>query len=97
MSRKKAHKPREEVLLQALEDVTDREETYGPPLLNHTRIAIMFSAWQSCKSPDAPVTPLDSIVFQILTNLARLAQTPEHKGTWDNIAGYSAIGYEVHK
>lgn len=95
MGRKKKQTLKENVLTQALADVKEREARYGDPLINHTRVVTLWSAWEACKAPGAPVQPLDSIVFQILTNLARIAETPNHKGAWDNIAGYAGVGYEV--
>lgn len=99
MARKKQRRGRKPkalritVLEQAIADVSDREGTYGPPLDNHLRVATLMLAWRQI-SPHG-IGPLDSIIFQIMTNVARIAQTPGYKGSWDNIAGYAAIGYEV--
>jgi hypothetical protein len=96
VARPKKLRPREEVLHQALTDVADREGVYGPPLQNHQRIAILLEAYQRALGRPY-IEPVDSILFQILTNIARLMETPGHKQTWDNIAGYAGIGYEVTK
>jgi len=92
---RKATRPREEVLQQALLDVADREGVYGDPLVNHQRIAILWLAWDQLTG--FRNTPFDVVVKEILKNGARLVETPNHKGSWDNIAGYAAIGYEVTK
>lgn len=89
--------PRIQVLNQAIADVKDREPIYGPADVNHARVARLWAAYCNCKANPNEVDPVDSIMFQILTNIARLIETPSHKGSWDNIAGYAGIGYEVKK
>ena len=87
------------MLEQAISDVADREGYYGDPQINHWRIAKLMEAYMEAKAvtnkgvfvPSA----VDSVAFQIITNLARLMETPNHKPAWENIAGYSGIGYEV--
>jgi hypothetical protein len=83
------------VLEQAIKDVAERESTYGKPSVNHARIARLWAAYQSCKANRDVVAPIDSVMFQLLTNIARLIETPNNKEAWDNIAGYAGIGWEV--
>lgn len=88
-----AKKQRFDVLNQVIKDVKDREALYGSPIVNHSRVAILISAYQECKGDK--FEPVDSIMFQILSNIARLIETPDNKAAWENIAGYAAIGHEV--
>lgn len=94
MARRK-QRVREQVLEQAMSDVADREDYYGNPLINHARVSTLMAAYQRCKGDTPPDSPIDSIIFQILTNVARLIETPSHQPAWENIAGYAAIGAEV--
>lgn len=95
MGRKKKLTPRASVLTQALDDVEDRNGIYGDAKVCHMRIAHLCKAWNEIKADGGEVTPLDIVVYHILTNLARIAETPNHKGAWENIAGYAGVGYEV--
>lgn len=96
---------RKEVLNAADAAVSgDRQLNYGNPESNFARIAELWNAWAIIRNPiiqrqiDTGVilhTSVDVAVFLILVKLARLANSPSHRDSWIDIAGYAACGAEV--
>jgi len=92
-----------ELLEQALEACTGgRQLNYGRPEANFQRIADLWNTWieiKHIKNDDPEVSEFLSSwevpVLMILMKLARLANTPEHKDSWLDIAGYAACGYDI--
>ena len=87
-----------EILDKASELVSgDRRDDYGPPTLNHGATADMFNGYLARRygvyTGDDPVVSLDAqdvCVFNICQKLSRLANTPGHKDSLVDIAGYAA-------
>lgn len=83
---------------------SDRRDVYGSPSLNHTATANIFNAYLSRRYGEqivrqsASATGLvdmrldaqDVCVFNICQKLSRLANTPGHRDTLIDIAGYAA-------
>lgn len=68
----------------------DREAVYDDAFDNFTKIALMWSS-----TLGAPVTPVDVAMCMIQVKLSRLTNTPEHRDSWVDIAGYAALGAYV--
>ena len=68
----------------------DRNKAYGPPLLNHQRIAAIWSVVLGIK-----VTPAQVALCMAGVKIARLAQTPDHLDSFIDGAAYMAIAGEL--
>ena len=42
-----------------------------------------------------PISPADVAAMMIMLKISRARQTPTHKDSWVDMAGYAACGYEV--
>lgn len=89
--------PRQEILEEALRIVSnDRANTYGLPEHNLERIA---RSWRTTifnkYGVVIPLTGGDVALLMIDMKIARLANTPDHKDSWTDIAGYAAAGYQA--
>jgi hypothetical protein len=87
--------PADEALLRdALAAVTgERRKAYGDPEQNFATIADLWGAYLRRRGmhPAHPVlTPGDVAQMMILVKVARLAQTPDHRDSMLDIAGYAA-------
>lgn len=86
------------ILEQANELVNvDRQQDYGDPHTNHQRIADLWNAYlNGCRSQAGSdgyeYNATDAAVMMILVKVARLMQSPNHKDTWVDIAGYAEVG-----
>lgn len=73
--------------LFALEDalavVKDRGSVYGPPREDMARIAKLWSAFLG-----VDIAPAQVPACMMLVKLSRLAQTPNHRDSFVDIAGY---------
>lgn len=85
--------PMGDLLFWAANTVHKRTDDYGTPMENHKRIADLWSAYFSGTKSD--VRPHDVAVAMILAKIARLEQSPKHKDSWTDIAGYAAVGWEI--
>lgn len=82
---------RTEVLNKANQITTgERQEAYGTPEDNFTKIAALWSAYL-----DAPVTPEDVASMMILLKTARISSGQRVADNWVDIAGYAACGGEI--
>jgi len=43
---------------------------------------------------DATVTPVDVAIMSALIKVARLIESPGHRDSWLDLAGYAACGYQ---
>jgi len=85
---------REKLLVEAARLISDdRDEDYGDPLSNFSRIARMFNCYKGAEF--TKLEPEDIAVINILQKISRISNTPEHGDSWTDIAGYAALGYEV--
>lgn len=63
-----------------------RQEAYGSPRVNQQRIADMWSVILGKK-----VTHQQVIQCMIAVKLCRLINSPDHRDSWKDIAGYVAV------
>ena len=82
----------EDILLEARELVAgDRHEDYGDKLVNHTRIADLWSTYL-----ETPVRPDQVAIMMGLVKIARSMHATKHDSYVD-LAAYSAIAGEIVK
>lgn len=81
---------REDILAEALNCVEDRGENYGTPSQNFKRIA---SLWSVVLAKEVSVAEVGAMM--VCLKLARLAETPDHRDSWVDIAGYAAVTAEA--
>lgn len=68
-----------------------RQRDYGPPEPGFTRTGKMWAAILGVPE----VTAEQVAACMVALKLARLSETPTHRDSWDDIAGYAALGGEV--
>lgn len=86
-----AMSPRSRLLVDAELAISgDRQRDYGPVLPGFERIAAMWSAILGIE-----VTAEQYAMCQVATKLGRLAESPNHRDSWLDVAGYAALGAEV--
>ena len=93
---------RQEVLDAASAAVNgSRDADYGKPEDNFSRIARLWNGHlinigliQPSPQKDGYLEPSDVAVLLLLVKVARLAETPNHRDSWVDIAGYAACGAE---
>lgn len=66
-----------------------RANTYGGPEDSFNTIAALWSAYTS-----RPYTASDVAVMLALLKVARLKNSPDHRDSWVDLAGYAACGAE---
>lgn len=85
--------PREECLDTAKKLITgDRQDAYGPPSESFGDMASVLNA---LGVGDGELTGTDVVIFNIVQKLRRLSVTPNHTDSWVDLAGYSALGFEI--
>jgi hypothetical protein len=82
---------RKAILQQAI-DLThgDRNKNYGAPLVNHQRIAAIWSVILGVE-----VTPSQVALCMVGVKIARLVATPDHLDSFIDGAAYMAIAGEI--
>lgn len=73
----------------------DRQDAYGSPLDNHERIARFFNARLHEKLKE-PITAGEVPALMRLVKEARLMQTPGHRDSLVDIAGYSQVEGDIY-
>ena len=74
-------------LLEALDLIEgERAESYGDAKENHARIAAMWTALL-----EKEVTPNQVYLCLIAVKMSRLVESPTHRDSWLDIAGYAAL------
>ena len=74
-------------LLEALDLIEgERAENYGDAKENHARIAAMWSALL-----EKEVTPNQVYLCLIAVKMSRLMESPRHRDSWLDIAGYATL------
>jgi hypothetical protein len=82
---------REEILQEALRlTSTDRQKNYGEPMLNHQRIADIWTVLLG-----TAVTPSQVALCMVGVKLARLVETPDHQDSFVDLCAYGAIAGEI--
>lgn len=66
----------------------ERQQTYGHPLENFMRAARMVEAYLAAR-PMGTLRAQDVPLIMILIKIARLMETPNHKDSVVDIAGYA--------
>ena len=69
---------------------TDRQKDYGHPLINHQRIASLWSVIL-----EKEITPAQAALCMAMVKAARLVQTPQHEDSYIDGAAYFAIAGEL--
>lgn len=83
---------RKQILEKAINCTTgQRQEDYGTPEDNFSRIARLWSAYQG----DKCYTAADVAVMLALLKIARIKNSPIHMDNWVDLAGYAACGGEI--
>ena len=65
---------------------TDRSAAYGRPLVNHERIARLWSAWLGVE-----LTAAQAAGAMLLVKVARLMESPGHRDSIADIIGYALV------
>ena len=88
----------EESILEEAQRVTenDRQGTYGHPLPNHERIARLWNARLHEKLL-APLIPEDVTALMRLVKEARLIESPGHRDSLVDLAGYAHAEHRIHR
>jgi hypothetical protein len=68
----------------------DRNKNYGTPLVNHQRIARLWSVWL-----ETEITPAQAAMCLALVKVARLIETPDHLDSFVDLAAYASIAGEI--
>jgi len=68
----------------------DRNKNYGSPLVNHQRIAGLWSIWL-----ETEITPAQAAMCLALVKVARLIETPDHLDSFIDGAAYFSIAGEI--
>lgn len=88
-----------QVLKDAVAAIEDRQKNYGPPTRNFEVIASLWNAYLLAKydfgGDWSMLSPADVAAMMRLVKEARLIETPNHRDSYVDIAGYAACGAEV--
>ena len=67
----------------------ERDAVYGPPVINHRRIAALWSAYLGSE-----IAPSEVAIMLGLVKVSRLAASPDHEDSYTDLAAYAAIAWE---
>lgn len=70
-----------------------RSQKYGQPVDNFRRIANLWTAYLD--GHHGPLSVADAALMQALIKVARLRETPGHRDSWVDLAGYAAAGFDA--
>jgi hypothetical protein len=80
---------------EAGDAVTARGQTYGPPRSNFDRIAALLNVWLGQQGKLLrPLDAQDVAMIGVLTKVARLIETPDHRDSVVDIMGYAHTFWE---
>ena len=82
------------VLDSAIAAIQDRDGTYGNPILNYERMAVMMNVILKDKL-EIDLNAADAVMVMCGIKMARLINTPDHRDSQVDLAGYAAILSEV--
>jgi hypothetical protein len=85
-------RPHKTILEEAGEIVSGpRRKAYGHPKPNHDRIALLWSAYLKAKyGNDFELDAIDVVLMMDAVKTARLIETPDHRDSMVDKAGYTA-------
>lgn len=83
---------RAQILNEALEVVTKRQQVHGSPENSFTTISKLWSAYL-----EKVITPVQVAVMMNLLKVARQKDNPENKDNYVDGIGYLAYAYELQK
>lgn len=96
MARSKSEQKSNTVLEEALSIVFGaREKAYGHPRDDFARIASLWNGYMGGKFGVTPFTATDVPHMMVLLKMARLMETPDHRDSIVDIAGYAATAARV--
>jgi hypothetical protein len=72
-----------------------RQSSYGHPRLNFQRTADLWNGYLKARG-EGEITPTDVAQMMVLLKMARLMQTPDHRDSYVDMAGYAATGARVN-
>lgn len=76
----------------------DREQTYGHPAKNCETIAEFWNTYlKAAKNIEGGLTAQDVCVMMVLLKQARLANTPNHRDSLVDTAGYTALNERIQE
>lgn len=78
------------LLTDAMNAVSERGSSYGTVEENFGRIAGLWSVLL-----EKDVTPAQVALCLAALKMARLMQTPDHRDSWVDLAGYAGCGGEI--
>jgi len=87
---------RYQILAAAELSVKTKETSYGTPQQNFDRIAALWNVILAGKlGHDYEISAADVAMMMVAIKLARLIETPEHKDSAIDLAGYAALLGEI--
>lgn len=73
-----------------------RQAAYGHPRDNFERTARLWNGYLFAKQTEAPLLNASDVAYMmVLLKMARLMQTPDHRDSLVDMAGYSATAARV--
>ena len=72
-----------------------RADQYGGPEDSFKNIARLWSAYLTEANYTVTLKPEDIALMMTLLKVARLSNSPDHRDSWVDIAGYAACGAEI--
>lgn len=78
---------------EAGDAVRERGAVYGPPMRNFERIAALLNCWLGDKLAE-PLDTQDVAMIGLLTKVARLQETPNHRDSVVDMMGYAHTYWE---
>ena len=84
---------RQRNVLQEANDAVygEREASYGHPRDDFMRIATLWTAYLNARTTRI-IDSRDVACMIVLLKMARLLETPTHRDSWVDLAGYAAAG-----
>ena len=83
-------------LQEIVDVVTERNTTHGDVVWDFRKIAGMINVLFNHKLSQ-PIEPDEVASIMICLKLSRLTWNPDHKDSWQDIAGYAACGWECRE
>lgn len=82
----------------------DRNNTYGEPYDDYMKVSGMWNSYLRGLMARKGITgfpdliePHDAIVMMVLLKAARIANAPDHRDNWVDLAGYAACGWDAYE